>query len=232
MKSFGCENCASRDQGIFCELSKHALEGISSGKLMNQYKKGQTLFLQGNQPQGLYCINSGKIKISKIGPEGKESIVRIAAPGDVLGHRSLFSDEAYAATATVLEDATVCFLEKKLIHNTLQMEPSVALKLIQKLSKAMGEAEDRGASMAQKTVKARMAELLLTLMKKHGVEDKGRTRLDIKLSREEMASMIGTANETVIRIMSDFKSDELIAQEGKVIYVLDEETLFAIAQDN
>ena len=231
MKSFGCENCASRDQSIFCELSKHALEGISSGKLMNQYKKGQTLFLQGNHPQGLYCINSGKIKISKIGPEGKESIVRIAAPGDVLGHRSLFSNEAYAATATVIEDATICFLEKKLIHKTLQMEPSVALKLIQKLSKAMGEAEDRGASLAQKSVKARLAELLLSLKNKHGVDENGRIRLDIKLSREEMASMVGTANETVIRFMSDFKSEGLIAQEGKIIYILDGEALFALAQD-
>ena len=232
MKSFGCENCASRDQGIFCELSKHALEGISSGKLMNQYKKGQTLFHQGNHPQGLYCINSGKIKITKIGPEGKESIVRIAAPGDVLGHRSLFSNEAYGGTATVIEDATICFLEKKFIHKTLQMEPSVALKLIQKLSKAMGEAEDRGASLAQKSVKARLAELLLSLKNKHGVDENGRIRLDIKLSREEMASMIGTANETVIRFMSEFKSEGLIAQEGKIIYILDDKALFTLAQDN
>ncbi|WP_408098045.1 Crp/Fnr family transcriptional regulator [Peredibacter sp. HCB2-198] len=232
MKSFGCENCASRDQGIFCELSKHALEGISTAKFMNQYKKGETIFHEGNHPQGLYCINSGKIKISKIGPEGKESIVRIAAPGDVLGHRSLFSNEAYTATATVIEDATICFLEKKLIHKTLQAEPSVALKLIQKLSKAMGEAEDRGASLAHKSVKARLAELLISLKHKHGVDENKRTRLDIKLSREEMASMIGTANETVIRFMSEFKSDGLIAQEGKVIYILDEESLMALAKDD
>lgn len=232
MKGFGCENCASRDQGIFCEVAQHSLDAINSNKNMNHYKKGQTLFMQGNSPPGLYCINSGKIKISKIGPEGKEAIIRIAAAGDVLGHRSLFSDEPYAATATIIEDAIICFLEKKFIQQTLQSEPTVAINLIQKLSKAMGEAEERTASLAQKNVKGRLAELLLSLKRKHGVLEQDRWRLDIKLSREEMASMIGTANETVIRFISEFKNDGLIAQEGKVIFILDENALFELTQNN
>lgn len=232
MKGFGCENCASRDQSIFCELTHHALGNINSNKNMNRYKKGQTLFMQGNSPQGLFCINSGKIKISKIGPEGKEAIIRIAAAGDVLGHRSLFSDEPYAATATIIEDAIICFLERKFIQQTLQNEPTVAMNFIQKLSKAMGEAEERTASLAQKSVKSRLAELLLSLKRKYGVHEQDRWKLDIKLSREEMASIIGTANETVIRFISEFKFDGLIAQEGKVIYILDETALFKLTQNN
>lgn len=92
-KNLACENCQSKDKGIFCELEQIALDDVGKHKVMNTYKKGHTLFFQGNPPFGLYCISNGKIKVSKVGNDGKESIVRIAAAGDVLGHRSLFSEE-------------------------------------------------------------------------------------------------------------------------------------------
>lgn len=220
-KMFGCEACGCHDKGIFCSLEKAALSEVSHNKIMNTYKKGQTIFLQGNSPTGLYCINSGKIKVSKISNEGKEAIIRIAGPGDVLGHRSLFSNENYGATATVIEDSVVCFLEKKYINETLHNEPSIALNLIKKLSESMGEAEERTASLTQKNVRERLAELLLNLKQDYGVEEHGRWKIDIKLTREEIASLVGTANETIIRFISEFKDDKLIAQEGKTLYLLD-----------
>lgn len=220
-KMFGCDVCGCHDKGIFCSLEQAALKEVNHNKIMNTYKKGQTIFLQGNSPAGLYCINSGKIKVSKISNEGKEAIIRIAGAGDVLGHRSLFSNEAYGATATVLEDSVVCFLEKKYICETLLNEPTVAFNLIKKLSESMGEAESRTASLTQKNVRERLAELLVKLKNDYGIEEKGRWKIDIKLTREEMASMVGTANETVIRFISEFKDENLIAQEGKTIYILD-----------
>jgi CRP-like cAMP-binding protein len=221
-----------RSKGIFCELEKVALQDISHNKVMNNYKKGNTIFFQGNPPFGLYCVNSGKIKISKIGNDGKESIIRIAQPGDVLGHRSLFSNENYNATATTIEDATICFIDKKFIYKAIQEQPSIAIQLIQKLSQEMGAAESKSASLFQKNVRERLAELFLTLSKTYGVKEKDRVRLDIKLTREEMASMIGTANETVIRFISEFKDEGLIEQEDKTIYVLDEEKLVEFANLN
>jgi CRP-like cAMP-binding protein len=199
---------------------------------MNSYKKGQTVFYQGNPLFGLYCVNSGKIKISKLGNDGKESIIRIAGPGDVLGHRSLFSNEKFTATATVLEDSAICFLDKKFIYRAIAQDPSISLRLIEKLSRDMGKAEDRSASMAQKSVRERLAELLLMLKNSYGIQEGKRWRLDIKLTREEMASMIGTANETIIRFISEFRDDNLIEQEGKIIYLLDEEGLLEIANLN
>lgn len=231
-KFVNCENCKSKDKGIFCELEKLPLSKVSESKVMNTYKKGHTLFFQGNPPFGLYCVNDGKIKISKIGPDGKESILRIASNGDVLGHRSLFSQENNNATATVIEDATICFIDKKFIYQAVHDEPSIALNLIQKLSQEMGSAESKSASLTQKNVRERLAELFLMLKKTYGVSEGKRTRLEIKLTREEMASMVGTANETVIRFITEFKDEGIIEQEGKVIFISDEEKLIQFANLN
>jgi len=231
-KNINCEHCAQKSKGIFCDLERLALKDVSDNKVMNTYKKGNTIFFQGNPPFGLYCVNSGKIKISKIGNDGKESIIRIAQAGDVLGHRSLFSHENYNATATTLEDSAICFIDKKFIYKAIQDQPSIALRLIQKLSQEMGAAEAKSASMFQKNVRERLAELFLTLSKTYGIKEKRGIRLDIKLTREEMASMIGTANETVIRFISEFKDEGILEQEGKVIFILDEDKLLEFANLN
>lgn len=203
---------------------------MSHHKVINSYKKGQPIFFQGNPPFGLYCIAKGKIKVSKVGNDGKESIVRIAGPGDVLGHRSLFSKENYTTTATVIEDAAICFLDKNYIYSALKNDPTIALNLIEKLSKDMGAAEARNASMSQKSARERLAELFLTFMKNYGqAESDGRVRLDIKLNRDEIASIVGTAHETIIRLISEFKDEGILEQEGKIIYILDEDKLLEFA---
>lgn len=229
-KPTNCENCPSMKTGIFCDLEKAGLKSVNQNKVMNLYKRGQTIFFQGNPSFGLYCIASGKIKISKTGGDGKESILRIAGSGDVLGHRSLFSKDNYTATATVIEDAAVCFLDKNYIYSTLKAEPSIALNLIEKLSIGMGAAENRSASMANKNARERLAELLLTFRKSYGVEEQdGRIKLEIKLSRDEIASIVGTAHETIIRLISEFKNEGILEQEGKVIFILNEEKLLEFA---
>lgn len=232
MKHIDCSHCHSRTKGIFCELEELSLSEVSQNKIMNTFKKGHDIFLQGNPPFGLYCINSGKIKVTKTGNDGKEVIIRIAGPGDVLGHRSLFSQENYSATATTLEETTLCFIDKKFIFSAIKKEPTVALNLIQRLSREMGNAESKSASMSQKSVKERLAELLLTLETSYGVQEGSRTKLDIKLTREEMGSMIGTSVETVIRFMTELKEDGWIEQEGKTIYILDQQALVDCANLN
>tara|TARA_Y100000296_G_C5077240_1_gene207973 strand:- start:32 stop:748 length:717 start_codon:yes stop_codon:yes gene_type:complete len=221
-----CENCPSVSKGVFCQLAHDELKEVSDHKVTNVYKKGQTLFVQGNHPFGLYCISSGNIKVTKVGNDGKESIVRIASAGDVLGHRSLFTDQYYTATATALEDTKVCFLDKKFIMKVIQENPSVSMNVIEKLSTDMGAAENKLSSLHQKNVRERLAELLLLLKESHGEEqDDGKTLIKLKLTREEMATMIGTANETLIRFMSEFKEEGLIEQVGKQIFIKNEEKL-------
>jgi CRP-like cAMP-binding protein len=227
-----CEHCPSRESGIFCELKMPELQSVSQHKVTNTYKKGQTLFVQGNHPYGLFCISKGNIKLTKVGPDGKESIVRIITGGDILGHRSLFTEDNYGATATAMEDTEVCFIDKKYIIGVINNNPSVAMNIINKLSRDMGIAESKLTSLHQKNVRERLAELLLSLKISHGVKEGKRIRIDMKLTREEMATMIGTANETLIRFMTEFKDAGIIEQEGKVIYIIDEEELLNWANIN
>lgn len=228
-----CENCESRMSGVFCDLDNEELASISEHKVTNKYKKGQNLFVQGNHPYGLYCVSRGNIKVSKVGPDGKESIVRIVKGGDVIGHRSLFTDQNYTATATAMEDSTVCFLDKKFIMKAIQEMPSVAMNVIEKLSRDMGAAENKVSSYHQKNVRERLAELLLLLKESHGEKtEDGKIKINIKLTREEMATMIGTANETLIRFISEFKDEGLIEQDGKFIIITNEDELINWADVN
>lgn len=224
--STSCENCPSHSTGIFCDLAGSELADVAKHKVMNRYKKGQTLFVQGTHPFGIYCISTGNIKLTKSDASGKESIVRIAGKGDVLGHRSLFTDAQYGATATALEDTEVCFLDRKYILEVIEKQPSVSLSIINKLSRDMGAAEEKISSYHQKNVRERLAELILLLKQTHGESmEEGRYKINLRLTREEMATMIGTANETLIRFMTEFKDEGLIEQEGKVLFIKNEEKL-------
>lgn len=225
-----CKECPSAGQGIFCELENLVLDEISEHKISNQYKKGQHLFVEGKTPYGIYCISKGNIKLTKTCDKGKNSIFRIVSEGDVLGHQSIFTDSFFSATATAIEDTTVCFINKKYIIQLVQENPSVASQLLLKLSRDLGASEQKIASFHQKNVRERLAELLLLLKQSHGKKDaNGKIFLDIKLTRDEMASIINTAQETLIRFMSELKEAGLIEQKGKTIYVSDEKGLMEAA---
>ncbi|MFZ9001551.1 MAG: Crp/Fnr family transcriptional regulator [Bacteriovoracaceae bacterium] len=224
-----CEDCSSISKGIFCNLSGPDLAELSDHKVENTYKKGQNLFIEGNPTYGLYCISKGNIKISRMGENGKESIVRIATDGDVIGHRSIFSESNFSATATAMEDTHVCFLDKKYIVDLVREKPEVASRLIEKLSRDLGASERKVASFSSKNVREKLAELLLLLQESHGHKEENRTKIDLKLTREEMASLIGTATETLIRVLSEFKEDDLIEQSGKSLFIKNNDELMRIA---
>ncbi len=224
-----CEQCSSKAKGIFCNLTSPELQDLSSHKVENTYKKGQNLFIEGNPTYGLYCVSHGNIKISRMGENGKESIVRIATDGDVIGHRSIFSESNYSATATAMEDTHVCFIDKKYIMDMVRDKPSVANRLIEKLSKDLGASERKVASFSSKNVREKLAELLLLLNESHGIDEEGLRKINLKLTREEMASLIGTATETLIRILSEFKEDDVIEQKGKTLFLKNTDELMAIA---
>jgi CRP-like cAMP-binding protein len=223
-----CSHCPSKDSGIFCSLKDPELKELSAHKIENTYKKGQTLFMEGNPTYGIFCISKGNIKISKTGENGQEAIVRIATSGEVVGHRSLFTEEYYSATATVLEDSEICFIDKKYILELIQNNPSVALNLIQKLSKDLGQSETKIASFSSKNVREKFAEFLTVMGKTHGIMENGKKKISLKLTREEMASIVGTATETLIRILSDFKKEGLVELDGKYIVLENEK---GIAQE-
>ena len=224
-----CQDCPSVMEGVFCDLDDESLKDLATHKVTNLYKKGQTLFVEGNPLYGLYCISDGNVKVSKLGSGGRENIVRLAGPGDVLGHRSIFTDQYYSATATALEDTRVCFLDKKYILEKVRKEPSVSKNIMFRLGRDLGASETKIASLSQKSVFERTAELLLLLASSHSEDCEEGKKITLKLTREEMASYLGTSSETLIRCLSELKSENVIGQIGKNIVIKNEEKLVEFA---
>ncbi|MCX7877254.1 MAG: Crp/Fnr family transcriptional regulator [Ignavibacteria bacterium] len=223
-----CTECRSRLKSVFCELSRDEAGDITSEKSCSFYKKGQLIFSEGNRPLGLYCINKGKVKVFQIGEEGKEQILRLAKEGDILGYRALISGEVYSASASALEEAVICFIPKTKFYELIRSSSSLAEKLMQTLSHDLKEAEHRLVALAQKPVRERMAEMILTLKEFYGTTEDGNT-INAQFSREEMANFVGTATETAIRILSDFKNEKLISFDGRKIKILNLQGLLKAA---
>lgn len=215
-----CDTCRSRGQGVFCDLSREHLESIDRAKTTNRYQPRQVIFYEGNKPFGLYCISSGKVKIYKIDPDGHQQIVRLAGPGDVIGYRCLLSDQAYSATAETLEDAEVCFVDKNTFLHVLETHPSTAFHVMSALATDLGRAEQQIVNLTHKNIRERLAELFLVFEKKYGEKVGKNVRLNILLTREELAELIGTTQESLIRLISEFKQDGLIAVDGRAITLL------------
>lgn len=216
-KTLDCSNCASRAIGFFCDLPKAEQDMCNLHKTTNTYKAGQVLFYEGNAAFGLYCVYSGRIKLYKTGAEGRLQIVRLAGAGDLLGYRSLLADEPYAGTAEAMEDSVVCFIDRRAFLGIVRNNPDLSMRMIKKLAEELRQAEDRMTAIAQKPVKERLVELLLLLYHTYGKPSPKGDQLGIELSREEMAEMIGTTQETVIRLLSDLKAQKLIHLDGRKI---------------
>ena len=163
-----CHECDSRRSSIFCILNEKNLDTLSSSKGRNSYKKGQSIFLEGTLPTGLYCIKSGKVKVSKIGLDGKEQTVRFLKKGDVIGYRSLLSSERYQASAIALEDSEVCFFQKNIINHVLKDDILVRNEIIKLMANDIRLAEQKIVDLAQRSVKQRICSSLLSLIDIYG----------------------------------------------------------------
>lgn len=219
--SINCAYCGTRQKSLFNDLTDRDLSVLSQGKTCIKYKKGQTLFYEGTRPMGLFCINSGKVKVFKMSSEGKEQILKLSKPGDFLGYRALISEEFYNASATVIEEAAICYIPKVNFLEILNTNPRFFQNMMKAVAQELGVMEDKLVTIAQKSVRERLATTLLMLKETYGMEGGGSVLIDIALSREDLANIIGTATETVIRLLSEFKNDRLISLEGKKIKVVD-----------
>jgi len=221
LPSIRCQTCASRKKSVFCDLGEEHFKELDEAKVFNHYKPKQFIFYGGNQPCGVYCVFSGKVKIFKTDPEGHQQIVRLAGPGDILGYRSLLACEPYAASAEALEEVSACFLDRRTFYHILETHPVTTFRILSSLAQELGKAELQVINLAHKNVRERFAELLLILKKKYGEKSSKGIRLKIALTREELAELIGTTQESVIRLITEFKNDGLVAVERRDIVLLD-----------
>lgn len=227
-----CIDCPSFGKSVFCGLDQEVLKDISVNKVSNIYKKGTVLIFEGNPNYGFFEICKGKVKISKLTSNGNDTIVDIATAGDTIGHSSLLNKKLYTTTATTVEDSVICFFDKSYFVNRILKEKEVFTKVIERLSDDVEKANQKISSLSNKNVRERLAELFLYLWDNYGTIDNEMRKLNILLSREEMASMIGVANETLIRTIGDFKDEGLVVQRGKYLYINNEIKLSEYANPN
>jgi CRP-like cAMP-binding protein len=227
LPSLSCDgDCLVRSNSIFKHLTQEELERLNFEKTVEQYKRGSVIYRETSRINGCYCIHKGIIKVFKTGIDGKEQIIRFAQPGDIIGFRSVLSSELACTTAEVLEDAITCYIPGDTLVHLVKSNGNFSIELMQITCKELGEANAYITDIAQKTVRERLAEILIHLKNDFGLDDAG--ILQISLTREELANIVGTATESVIRLLSEFKQDQLIELNGRKIRILDEPGLIRI----
>jgi len=189
------------------------------------HRRGQILYYEGTKPLGIFCINSGVIKVYKTASNGKEQILYLAKEGDFLGYSALLGEENYSSSARIIEDAKICFIPREAFLGSMMKNAEFFKRITKQLCHELGVMEEKLTDASQKSIRERLALLLLQLANTYGVDGGGYQRINLLLTREELAGMVGTATESVIRLLSEFKKDGLIELEGKKILLKDKKGL-------
>ena len=222
-----CNSCSIRTHPLFRHLDEQELQEIMLNKITETYKRGSIVYTEGTRMKGFCCVQSGIIKMYKTGFDGKEQIVRFAKAGDIIGYRSVISDEPACTTTEVIEESVLCHIPARLLITFIQTNGDFAVSMMKLTCKELGEANSYIADIAQKTVKERLAEILIVLAEEFGEDMQG--VLNISLTREELSNIVGTATESVIRLLSEFKSQGFLELKGRKIKILDKPGLRYIA---
>ncbi|MFA7446665.1 MAG: Crp/Fnr family transcriptional regulator, partial [Flavobacteriaceae bacterium] len=189
-----CEQCIVREFSSLKALNKDELLRIANCKTSYHIKKGENLFEEGQNVNGVFCIKSGVCKIAKLSDNGKSHIVKLISKGELLGQRSLINEESLNLTATALEDMDVCFIPKTEIMSFFHTNSNFSMEVLRTICEDLKEADNDLVNMAQKSVRERLAYTLLYLADKFGTDNE--KMLNVQLSREELSGLVGTAVES------------------------------------
>jgi CRP-like cAMP-binding protein len=219
-----CKNCIVRDLTILADLNFQELEKVSALIYLKSFKRKKIIFLEDTPSSTVFIMKSGNVKTYKSLPDGREQIINILSPGDMLGFDSLYDDH-YVSTAEAIQDTELCCIRKKDLIDLLKHNPEVGLKFIKIMNRELNRAQDRIRDLGLKDARERVASLLMMLFTAKAAG----ARPGFTLSRQEISEMVGVAQETVIRILSEFKSDGVIRTEGRAIFIADPEELRRLA---
>jgi len=212
-----CEHCIARQLNSMKSLTKKELKLVNECKTTKYYKKGDIIFDEGESLNGVFCVRDGVAKLTKLSANGKDQTVKILGKGELLGQRSIISDERTNLSAVALNDIELCYVPKNQIVTSLHENSNFSFDVLKRLAKDLKESEEDLIDMAQKSVKQRLAQTLIYVENTFGTDSDG--FLNIILSREDYASIVGTATESAIRILSKFKKDQLISTKGKLVKI-------------
>lgn len=217
------ETSKSLDEFFDEVRSEDALENLAESTQINQYKKKQRIYTEGNHPHSLYYLNSGKIRTYKINDIGKELTIGLYNTGDFFGYHSLLQNTPYNETAETLEKSKICSIGREDFEILINNNKKVAQKFIRLLAHNVTEKEEQLINLAYNSLRKRVADALLTLLKKYKEED--HSNFTIQISREDLAHIAGTTTESLIRTLSDFKAEKLIEAEAGSVKIINEKKL-------
>lgn len=218
-----------QSESILTDLPLIDLELLTVNKSEQVYKKGEVIFREGAYPSGIFYITDGKVKKYKVDKEGREQIIYVANTGELLGYHAVLSEDRYPDSAAALEQSRIAFIPREDFLATLLQSDVLSRRLLKTLSHEFAVLANSLTIHAQKSVRERLALQLIVLREKYKVNFKPGMPVEINLSRDDLASLVGTARENVVRMLSAFKEQGIIETKGRKIIVHDVNELIKIA---
>ena len=220
-----CLTCPVREEHLFCNLPAPALQKLNEIKSTAVYPKSAVLFIEGQQPRGVFVLCTGKVKLSTSSTEGKTLITQISSAGDVLGLNAAISNHPYEVTAEMIEPGQANFIPRDALLQFLKQHGEVALRVAEQLSRNYYNAYEEIRTLGLTSSPAeKLARLLLSWCRDHG-QTNDQAQITLTLTHEEIAEMIGTTRETVSRLFADFKKKQLLQVKGSTLIICDRHAL-------
>ncbi len=226
---FPIDNWDFKSESVLADLSPDDLKLLTAHKSEQIYKKGEIVFREGAYPSGIFFIKEGKVKKYKVDKEGKEQIIYVANTGELLGYHAILAEDRYPDFAAALEESTITFIPKEDFLLTLSQSDILNKRLLKTLSHEFAVLANSLTMFAQKSVRERLALQLIVLREKYKVNFHKGTPVEINMSRDDLASLVGTARENVVRVLTEFKESSILETKGRKIIVHDVNKLIVIA---
>jgi CRP-like cAMP-binding protein len=214
---------------VLTDLPADELELLFAHTTEHTYAKGQIVFREGAYPTGIFFIKIGKVKKYKVDKEGREQIIYVANSGELVGFHALLAEERYPDNGAVLEDSRIVFIPKDNFLEVLNSSKILARRLLKTLSHEFTVFANSLALFAQRSVRERFAMQLVLMREKYKENFVPGMDVEINLSREDLASLVGTARENILRILKDFKEEGILETKGRKIIIKDINKLLGAA---
>ncbi len=227
---FPIENWNLRSDSILSNFPSDQFEMLTRNESVKVYKKGEVIFREESFPTGVFLVKEGKVKIYKMDSGGKEHIIYLGAKGDLFGYQALLSEERYPDSASTIESSHIAFIPKDDFLEVLHGSDILRSRLLKTLGHEFTVLTANLCMLARKNVKERLATQLIILREKFNGDPQSDNPTEISISRDDLANLVGTARENVVRIMSGFKAEGIVFTKGRKITILDEQRLIEIAK--
>lgn len=205
---------------LFKEMTSEEMGTLDRMTKMESVRKKTPIFFPGDPSQQVYLLKEGRVKISRISEEGREVTIALLEPGEIFGELEVLGDSPRDTLAEALDDSQICVVNKELFLQMIRSKPEFSFRLTKLIGMRMQKIESRVEDLVFKDVPARLAHLLLDLAKNYGRETPQGTFLQIKITHQEIANLIGSIRETVSAILGEFKRDGWISFEGRQMTLL------------